>query len=95
LPAPVARTIYAGMRKVVTDGTARRLTTPAGEEVAAKTGTAQTTGNATDSWLTAIVNHRYIITIVIHTPPTDAAAVTAGSHIITALPTTPPPLNCP
>lgn len=86
LPPRVGRTVYDGMRMAVLRGTARALAAPGGMEVAAKTGTAQTIGTHFDSWLTAIVDGRYVVTLVIADAGAESAAVRAGSSVLAAWP---------
>ena len=86
LPPRVGRVVYDGMRAAVQRGTARALKAPGGVEVAAKTGTAQTVGSHFDSWLTAIVDGRYVLTLVIADAGGESAAVSAGSTVLSAWP---------
>ncbi|MCL2780261.1 MAG: penicillin-binding transpeptidase domain-containing protein [Actinomycetia bacterium] len=91
LPARVAKTVYAGMLGAVRGGTATGLATP-GREIAAKTGTAeaQSADGAplTESWVVAIVDHRWVIAAHIQLPGSveSSAAVDAAAQIVTALP---------
>ncbi|MDL5158081.1 penicillin-binding transpeptidase domain-containing protein [Actinomycetospora termitidis] len=96
LPGPVADVIRGGMARAVSEGTARRLA-PAGHDVVAKTGTAQVPGGATDSWVTAIVDDRWVLTLVAHGAAREGTAVDAGSRVLGALPPvlTPVPPTCP
>jgi cell division protein FtsI/penicillin-binding protein 2 len=95
LPPRVGRVVYDGMRMAVQRGTARALSAPGGLEVAAKTGTAQTVGAHFDSWLTAIVDDRYVVTLVIADAGGESAAVRAGSSVLAAWPKVFAPPACP
>jgi cell division protein FtsI/penicillin-binding protein 2 len=95
LPPRVGRVVYDGMRMAVQRGTARALSAPGGVELAAKTGTAQTVGAHFDSWLTAILDGRYVVTLVIADADGESAAVRAGSSVLAAWPKVFPPSVCP
>lgn len=95
LPPRVGRAVYDGMRMAVQRGTARNLAAPHGMEVAAKTGTAQTVGAHFDSWLTAIVEGRYVVTLVIADAGGESAAVRAGSSVLAAWPASFAAAACP
>jgi cell division protein FtsI/penicillin-binding protein 2 len=82
----VGKVVYEGMRMATQRGTARALTAPNGVEVAAKTGTAQTVGTHFDSWLTAIVDGRYVVTLVIADAGGESAAIRAGSSVLSTWP---------
>lgn len=95
LPDRVSGPVLDGMRAAVTTGTARRLVVPPGREVVAKTGTAQLADGGTDSWITAVVDARTVLTLVVHHAP-EGAAVDAASRVLAALPpSTQAPVACP
>jgi peptidoglycan glycosyltransferase len=94
LPPAVGRVVYDGMRMAVTSGTARSLGSVTTRQVVAKTGTAQTTGGRIDSWLTAVVDHRYVLTLVIADAADEAAGVRAGASVLAVLPSAVPVLSC-
>lgn len=95
LPAEVGRTIVDGMHAAVRSGTARALRVPAGVDAAAKTGTAQLDGGGIDSWITVIVDHRYVLTLVVHRPGDDGAAIDVASRILPSIPRVDAPTPCP
>jgi cell division protein FtsI/penicillin-binding protein 2 len=95
LPRRVGKVVYEGMRMAAVQGTARALNAPGGVEVAAKTGTAQTVGAHFDSWLTAIVDGRFVVTLVIADAGGESAAVRAGSSVLAAWPKAFPAPSCP
>jgi len=95
LPARVGRVVYEGMGMAARQGTARALRAPGGLQVAAKTGTAQTSGTHFDSWLTAIVDGRYVVTLVIADAGGESAAVRAGSSVLSAWPSSFAAPRCP
>lgn len=95
LPPAVASTIMVGMHEAVSKGTVSVLGQTAsvlGRDVAAKTGTAEvevsvsTTG--VDSWVTAIVDTRWVLTARVHNAnpeqPNDAVGIAAA--ILHAIP---------
>lgn len=95
LPSAVAKTIMAGMHEAVSRGTVKALGQSAsltGHDVAAKTGTAQvpkslsTTG--VDSWVTAIVDGRWIVTVRVHNADPNLAndAVGIAAEILYRIP---------
>jgi cell division protein FtsI/penicillin-binding protein 2 len=91
LPSWVGQMVYDGMRKAVTEGTARTLASASASahaELAAKTGTAQTVAGHIDSWITVIIHHRTVVTLVIHDAPDEAAAGQAADRVLAALPPT-------
>lgn len=85
LPAHVADVVHEGMREAVTEGTARRLV-PHGHPAAAKTGTAQLADGGVDQWITAIVDERRVLTLVVHHAAHEGAAVDVASWVLAALP---------
>lgn len=80
LPRPVAAEILGGMHRATGEGTARRLGSAGrslGRDVAAKSGTAEVhipgSGSGVDTWITAIVDGRWVITArVQNSSPSDA-----------------------
>jgi cell division protein FtsW (lipid II flippase) len=89
LPADVGAAVQAGMRKAVTDGTARSLADVA-PDVLAKTGTAdvgQLPNGHTNESLIAVLDHRYVVAVIVHLPTLGASpvAVRAGAKIIKSL----------
>ncbi|MCS5495708.1 penicillin-binding transpeptidase domain-containing protein [Cnuibacter physcomitrellae] len=78
LPAAVAATVLEGMRGAVGQGTATALQTATTEwDIAAKTGTAQVPDSVSttglDSWVTMILDTRWVLTVQLHDVAPDAA----------------------
>jgi hypothetical protein len=97
LPSWASQMIYGGMREAVTEGTARTVahaSASAHAELAAKTGTAQTVAGHIDSWITVIIDHRTVLTLVIHDASGEAAAGQAAGRVLAALPRTAALPNC-
>ncbi|KXO97828.1 hypothetical protein AXK61_21690 [Tsukamurella pseudospumae] len=94
LPSGVADTILAGMRRAVSDGTARGLKAD-GRTVAAKTGTAEKPNEQSiNSWVTIVVDRRWVITTMVHADPASASAIRVANGILGALPKEFPPARC-
>ena len=97
-------TVYLGMRRAVTDGTAAPLAgLAAGREIAAKTGTADTTVDGTPavvSWVTVILDQRTVLTVAVlpdadhPRPEPGAAAIDVAAEVVPLLPQ-PQPTRCP
>lgn len=95
LPPSVAGVVLDGMRAAVRVGTARFLVEPPGRDVAAKTGTAELPDHGLDSWVTVILDHRYVLTLVVHHPAGEGAAVGVANRILPTLPRSFGPPSCP
>ncbi|OLT36431.1 hypothetical protein BJF84_10465 [Rhodococcus sp. CUA-806] len=87
LPAGVADSILDGMRGAVAYGTAVELS-DAGRALAAKTGTADTSDPTypVNSWITAVIDNRWVLTVVVHTASDGAQASSVADDLIEQFP---------
>lgn len=88
LPSDVGETVLLGMEQAVTRGTATRLDAP-GRRLAAKTGTADTADpqHPVNSWVSVIVDHRWILTVLVHTDTElSTTAISVANQLLSRLP---------